>query len=73
MTKEVAKCVELRANVHANDNVALRWAAYYGHTETVKLLLQNGADVHAYDDYALRWAADMGHVEIVKLLESYSK
>ena len=26
------------ANVHANNDQALKWASYYGHTEIVKLL-----------------------------------
>jgi len=46
----------------------LRKAAKYGHTEVVKLLLEQGADVHADNDWALVWAADNGHKEVVKLL-----
>jgi len=46
----------------------LQQAAYYGHTEVVKLLLEQGADVHAENDYALRWAAINGHTKVVKLL-----
>ena len=42
MTKEVAKCLELGADVHAWFDFALRWAAENGHTETVKFLLENG-------------------------------
>jgi hypothetical protein len=43
-------------------------AAYFGHTEVVKLLLASGANVHAKYDFALRWAAWFGHTETVKVL-----
>jgi len=59
------------ADVHAYDDLALRWASGNGHIEVVKVLLDAGADVHARDDYALRWASGNGHVEIVKLLKQY--
>src|ERR1039458_8352634 len=46
-------------------------AAYFGHTEVVKLLLASGADVHAEYDAALRWAADHGHTETVRVLAKH--
>ena len=39
------------ADVHANDDYALRWAARFGHVNTVKVLLDKGAYVHAEDDF----------------------
>ena len=57
-----------KANIHADDDYALRWAAKYGHLEVVKYLVSKGADIHADDDYALRWAAENGHLEVVKYL-----
>jgi hypothetical protein len=56
------------ADVHAENDRALRWASSNGHTEVVKILLAAGADVHAENDRALRWASESGHTEIVKLL-----
>ncbi len=56
------------ANIHANDDVALRWAAANGHFEIVALLLENGANIHAGADQALRSAAENEHFEIVALL-----
>ena len=56
------------ANIHANDDYALRLAAMYGHTETVKLLLDHGANIHADNDDALHSAAENGHTETVKVL-----
>jgi ankyrin repeat protein len=49
------------ADVHAQDDWALRWAAYDGQTETVQTLLASGANVHANNGYALRWAAEDDH------------
>jgi ankyrin repeat protein len=56
------------ADVHANNDLALRLASEYGHTEIVKLLLDAGANVHVNDNRALRVASEKGHTEIVKLL-----
>jgi hypothetical protein len=58
------------ADVHADNDWALRWASNYGHTEVVKLLLDAGADVHAQDNGALRSASVRGHTEVVKILEA---
>ena len=56
------------ADVHANNERALRFAANNGQTKTVQFFLQAGADVHADDDEALREAAENGHVETVQVL-----
>ena len=56
-------------------NADLLKAAYEGHTETVKALLEAGADVNAKivegefkGATALFWAAGKGHTEIVQVL-----
>jgi hypothetical protein len=67
-TEIVELLLEKGADVHANNDEALRWASENGHLEVVKLLLENGADVHANNDEALRWASENGHLEVVKLL-----
>ncbi len=56
------------ADVRAENDCAIRMAAYYGHTETVKALTELGADVRAENDEAIRYAAYRGHIEMVKLL-----
>ena len=58
-------------DVHADYDVALRWASENRHTETVKVLLDAGADVHADDNYALRYASLHGYTEVVKVLLDY--
>ena len=59
---------KIKEFVHANNDLALRWASKHGHANVVKILLDAGADVHADNDYALRWASNNGHAEIVKIL-----
>jgi ankyrin repeat protein len=69
ITAEVIKqLLDEGANIHAWNDLALKWAAKYGHTETVRLLLDRGADIHAYHDEALKWAATHGYTKTVKLL-----
>jgi hypothetical protein len=56
------------ADVHAENDDALRWAAERGHRDIVAMLLDAGADVHAAKDFALRWAAEKGYRDIVAML-----
>lgn len=56
------------ADVHAEDDYALRISSSNGHYDTVRLLLNNDADVHAIYDEALRLASEHGLSDIVKLL-----
>ena len=46
----VKLALERGADVHADNDGALRWASKNGHKDVVELLLKNGADIHAYDD-----------------------
>ena len=68
------------ADVNANDDAALRWAAGKNHPETLKILLDAGADPHAegtlsywqkrsYPGEAFAWATREGHHEIVDILK----
>ncbi len=36
--KEVKELIELGADIHAQEDRALRWASYYGHTEIAEYL-----------------------------------
>jgi hypothetical protein len=60
--------LENNANVHSDNDYALRCASYEGHDKVVKLLLENGADIHAKNDLSLKWASGCGHNKVVKLL-----
>jgi ankyrin repeat protein len=66
----VRQLVEAGANVRADNDYALRWAAEKGHLETVKYLVSVGANVRARDDWALRYAAEKGHTEVLDYLNS---
>jgi hypothetical protein len=56
------------ADVHADNDYALRGAAVNGHLPVVQALLAAGADVHADNDYALCCAARNGHLPVVQAL-----
>ena len=55
-------------DIHAGNDLALRFAAEHGRTELAAVLLERGADVHAGDDHALRLAASSNHVDMLRLL-----
>ena len=63
----VKDALDAGANVHTEDDDALRLASHNGHVKVVKVLLDAGANVHADDDAALRWAS-YRHLEVVKTL-----
>ena len=69
----VAQLLADGANVHYDDDAALRSAARNGHASVIAFLLdpargRNRADVHARDDGALHAAAYFGHAAVVARL-----
>lgn len=58
------------ADLHAEDERALRVASQNGHLDIVKYLVERGADVHAMFEGALRFAAERGHQDVVNYLLS---
>ncbi len=56
------------ADVHTENDAALRLAAMRGHTESVAVLLERGANVYILDNAALRSVAAYGHTDAVQLL-----
>jgi len=66
--KTVKHLVESGADIHAYDDLALRWAAAEGHLEIVKFLIQNGANIYAQDKYAFTLAKTNEHPEILNYL-----
>jgi hypothetical protein len=68
ITAEVIKrLIDEGADPIISDNYPLRWAARYGHTEIVKLLV-SVTNPKIHNSYILRNAACHGHIEVVKLL-----
>ena len=66
---ELKNLLDRGADIHANDDEALKLSAEHGHLEVVKFLVAQMANIYADDD-ALGWAAGNGHLEIVKFLLS---
>jgi hypothetical protein len=73
----VIQSLDLGADINtqseSNGYTPLIWASSRGHTETVRLLLEEGADVNVQANdgqTALMRAADYGHVEVVTLLSN---
>lgn len=59
------------ADIHTENDKALREASAEGKIKVVRLLLERGADIHANNDQALRLAARGGHLQVVKRLLEY--
>jgi hypothetical protein len=58
-----------RVDPSADDNYAVRWAAWYGHLAVVDRLLQDKrVDPSARDNSAVRLAAQNGHLAVVERL-----
>ena len=66
--KEELKRLIPSADIHEEDDLALRNASEKGDTTTVEVLLKHGANIHAKNDEPLRFASYEGHVEVVKIL-----
>ncbi len=60
--------VERGADIHYDNEYALRWAIGNGDLDIVKYLNEQGADIHISYDYPLRWASERGHLPVVKYL-----
>ena len=64
----VALAIQAGADVHFNDDQALRIASKNGHVAVVEFLLKAGADVHADDNEALCWASYHGHLPVIEVV-----
>ena len=69
----VKQAVQQGADIHANNDYALRVDAENGYLSVVTYLVQLGADIHAFYDWALCCAADNGHTDVVEYLEMVIK
>lgn len=68
MKKVVSLLIEYGANVHANDDEALRESASRGKIKIVSLLVNNGADIHAKNDEAFRLSVFRNHLQVFHFL-----
>jgi palmitoyltransferase len=60
----------------ADDHTALHWAAYVGHAEITRVLINHGANVTAKDSRGmipLHWAAAKGYLEVEEQLTSMAR
>ena len=64
----VKQLIENGADIHAENDWALRFSADNGHLNVVKYLVENGANIHTQDDHALCWSAGYGYLDVVKYL-----
>jgi len=60
--------LENNANIHFQEDHALRYAALRGNNEVVKFLINNGANIHEWEECALFWAVCNNDEEMVKIL-----
>jgi len=65
---ELKSLLSQGADIHADDDGALKWSAGSGQLEIVKILIEHGAKIHTDNDSPLRWSANNGHIDTVKLL-----
>jgi len=70
LTEAMELALQHGADVHADNDYALRSASYNGRLPVVQFLVQHGADVHACNDSALHWASGNGHLAVVQFLKS---
>ena len=64
----VKSLVSQDADIHADNDSALRYASYNGHLEVVKYLVEKGAEIHSLNDIALKFACENGNINVVKYL-----
>jgi ankyrin repeat protein len=56
------------ANVHSNDDFAVRISAKNGHLEIFNYLVKCGANIYAKNNHALRLSSSNDHIKIIKIL-----
>jgi hypothetical protein len=60
--------IKNNADIHANNDSALQWAADNGYLDIVECLIKYGANVNAENDDTIRYASRSGYADIVELL-----
>ncbi len=60
--------VEKGADIHVNNEIALRNAIYYGNIDVIKFLVENGANIHILNNQPLVDSCSDGYLVVVKYL-----
>ena len=68
MAELVEAALATGADIHYEDDLALRSAVFTGNNNVVKLLVEKGANIHAAGEEALLYAAKRRDDEVVALL-----
>lgn len=63
-------CLDSGANIHFENDLALRAAAFTGNFATLEVLVEKGGNLHANDDEALLYAAKRGDKDMTRYLLS---
>lgn len=66
--KECLRAIKDGANLHLNEEEALREACYNGWPKTTKALLKAGANPHIQNDSPLALSVTGAHLEVMKIL-----
>ena len=70
-SKIVKYLIENGADIHIDDNIALKYAVQYNDLDLVKFLVEHGADIHGRDDEAIRYAKHKRFQEIIDYLSQF--
>ena len=60
--------INLGADIHSNNDIAIITASYGGYLDIVKLLIELRVNINVHDSIALIDACRQGHLSVVKLL-----
>jgi ankyrin repeat protein len=63
--------IENGANIHAQNEAAIRYSTNKNYFEIVKLLIINGADIHVNNDQIIRLFDGNKNVEMIKYLINF--
>jgi len=67
----IQKALDEGADIHHQEDLALKSACDNGHEKSAKILLDNGADIHTNKDSVLLYASWKNNYNIIKLLLEY--
>ncbi|BCS83652.1 putative ankyrin repeat protein [Cotonvirus japonicus] len=63
----------VKVDIHASHDYALRWSARNNHLEVFEYLIQNKANISAKNNYVIRYAIEYNRKNLLKILFKYMK